>query len=152
MVKFIFQSEQAKDVAPENAHPEYPRPQMMRKEWKNLNGLWQFSAADEVKDAPHGKDLSGRILVPFAMESALSGVGKHHDKSWYRRTFDVPKAWRDGGKRVLLHFGAVDYESVVSVNGKEIPMRADSVCVHSDTPGAVELAAAVHAALRPYLD
>jgi hypothetical protein len=54
------------------------------------------------------------------MESALSGVGKHHDKSWYRRTFEVPKGWRDGGKRVLLHFGAVDYESTVWVNGKEM--------------------------------
>lgn len=110
----------AKDVSPANVHPEYPRPQMVRKEWKNLNGLWQFASADEVKDAPIGKDLSGQILVPFCMESALSGVGKHHDKSWYRRTFDVPKAWRDGGKRVLLHFGAVDYESTVWVNGKEL--------------------------------
>ena len=110
----------AKDVTPENVHAEYPRPQLVRKEWKNLNGLWQFAPGDEVKDAPHGKDLSGQILVPFPMESALSGVGKHHDKSWYRRTFDVPKEWRDGQKRVLLHFGAVDYDSIVWVNGKEL--------------------------------
>jgi hypothetical protein len=110
----------AKDVTPESVHPEYPRPQMVRKDWKNLNGLWQFASADEVKETPVGKDLSGQILVPFPMESALSGVGKHHDKSWYRRTFEVPKEWRDGGKRVLLHFGAVDYESIVWLNGKEL--------------------------------
>src|SRR3954463_6478219 len=63
----------AKEVSPANAHPEYPRPQMVRKEWKNLNGLWQFASAQDVKDAPIGKDLSGLILVPFCMESALSG-------------------------------------------------------------------------------
>jgi hypothetical protein len=110
----------AKDVSPTNAHAEYPRPQMVREDWKNLNGLWQFASSEDVKDAPVGKDLGAQILVPFCMESALSGVGKHHDKSWYRRTFDVPKEWRDGGKRVLLHFGAVDYESIVWVNGKEM--------------------------------
>src|SRR5580765_7141183 len=58
----------AKDVSPANVHPEYPRPQMVRKEWKNLNGLWQFASADEVKETPIGKDLSGQILVPFCME------------------------------------------------------------------------------------
>src|SRR5688572_7876671 len=110
----------AKDVHPKSPLPEYPRPQMVRERWQNLNGLWQFASADEVKDAPVGKDLAGKILVPFCMESALSGVGKHHDKSWYRRTFDVPSDWRTNGQRVLLHFGAVDYESTVWVNGKEM--------------------------------
>jgi hypothetical protein len=108
----------AKDVSPTNVHPEYPRPQMVRKYWQNLNGLWQFASQDDVKDAPVGKELPGEILVPFAMESALSGVGKHHDMSWYRRTFDVPADWKD--QRVLLHFGAVDFESTVWVNGKEM--------------------------------
>src|SRR5687767_1960162 len=78
-------SQFAKDVDPRNPLPEYPRPQMVRERWQNLNGLWQFAPADELKDAPVGKDLSGKILVPYCMESALSGVGKHHDKSWYRR-------------------------------------------------------------------
>jgi hypothetical protein len=108
----------AKEVDPKNPLPEYPRPQMVRKDWMNLNGLWQFSTADEVKDAPIGKELPGQILVPFPMESALSGVGKHADRSWYRRTFEIPKDWTK--QRVLLHFGAVDYRTEVFVNGKSV--------------------------------
>jgi len=82
----------AKDVSPDNAHPEYPRPQMVRKEWQNLNGLWQFqAAADEKEEAPLGKDLKERILVPFPVESALSGLMRHESRMWYRRTFEVPK-------------------------------------------------------------
>ena len=106
----------AKDVSPENAHPEYPRPQMVRKQWQNLNGLWQYAPAEADQPAPIGKTLEGKILVPFPVESALSGVGKHFDRLWYRRTFKVPADWK--GKRVLLHFGAVDWESTVYVNGK----------------------------------
>src|SRR5579872_3309030 len=65
----------AKDVSPENAHPEYPRPQMVRKEWQNLNGLWQFQAAAAEDEAtPVGKDLKEQILVPYPVESALSGL------------------------------------------------------------------------------
>ncbi|HYO09172.1 MAG TPA: hypothetical protein VER17_09385, partial [Tepidisphaeraceae bacterium] len=109
----------AKDVRPDNVLPEYPRPQMVRSAWLNLNGLWQFApAGDGVAQPPIGKDLPGQILVPFPVESALSGVGKHSDKVWYRRTVEIPPAWK--GKRVLLHFGAVDYESIVWVNGKEM--------------------------------
>jgi hypothetical protein len=108
----------AKDVDPKNPLPEYPRPQMVRDRWQSLNGLWQFAGGEDVTDAPVGKELSGQILVPFCMESALSGVGKHYDKSWYRRTFTIPKDW--AGQRVLLHFGAVDYRSTVWVNGKEM--------------------------------
>ena len=108
----------AKDVSPEKAWPEYPRPQMVRKEWKNLNGLWQYADAKEGEEAPCGKDLDGRILVPYPIESALSGVMKHVDRLWYRRAFEVPKPW--AGKRVLLHFGAVDWEATVYVNGKKV--------------------------------
>jgi len=106
----------AKDVSPDRAHPEYPRPQMVRKEWRNLNGLWQFAPAEANQPAPIGKALESEILVPFPVESALSGVGKHFDRLWYRRTFKVPAEWK--GRRVLLHFGAVDWESAVYVNGK----------------------------------
>jgi len=99
----------AKDVFPGNALPEYPRMQMVRQDWLNLNGLWDLRLADGT---------SAKILVPYPVESALSGVMKHSDRLTYRRTFEVPKAW--GRKRVLLHFGAVDWEAKVSVNGKEL--------------------------------
>jgi len=108
----------AKDVSPENAHPEYPRPQMVRKEWQNLNGVWQFQAATENEEAPVGKDLKEQILVPYPVESALSGVMRHETRMWYRRTFEVPKDWT--GRKVLLHLDAVDWEGTVYVNGKKL--------------------------------
>jgi hypothetical protein len=107
----------AKDVSPDKAHPDYPRPTMVRPDWLNLNGIWQFAAAKPNEEPPAGKDLLGSILVPFPVESALSGVMKPADRVWYRRTFEVPKAW--GDKRVLLHFGAVNWEASVWVNGKK---------------------------------
>ena len=102
-------------VTPENAHREYPRPQLTRKEWKNLNGVWEYAAAGAGEKPPSGRELAGRILVPFPVESALSGVMKSAERLWYRRTFDVPKEW--DGKRVILNFGAVDWEAAVYVNG-----------------------------------
>jgi hypothetical protein len=108
----------AKDVKPDQAHPEYPRPQLVRKDWLNLNGLWQLAFAKEGDATPTGQDLPERILVPFPVESALSGVMKPADRLWYRRSFTVPKEWTD--KRVLLHFGAVDWEASVWVNGKKL--------------------------------
>src|SRR5713101_6586446 len=101
----------AKDVSPDKVHPEYPRPQMVREEWLNLNGLWQLAFAKQGELAPIGKNLSEHILVPFPVESALSGVMKRADRLWYRRTFKVPEKW--AGKRVLLHFGAIDWEATV---------------------------------------
>ena len=108
----------AKDVDINNPHPEYPRPQMERTEWMNLNGVWEYKKGAEGDKAPFGEELEGRILVPFAVESALSGVMEHMDRLWYRRTFEVPADWN--GRRVMLNFGAVDYESEVFVNGKSM--------------------------------
>jgi hypothetical protein len=109
----------AKDVSPDKVHPEYPRPQMVRKNWTNLNGLWDYAVAAE--DAGRPETFSGRILVPFPIESALSGVMKRvgpKERLWYRRGLDVrPPA--EGG-RVLLHFGAVDWQCDVFVNGKSV--------------------------------
>jgi hypothetical protein len=107
-----------KDVKADQPRPEYPRPQMRRQHWRTLNGIWQLAFAQKDEAAPIGKDLGERILVPFPVESALSGVMKHAERLWYRRLFTVPKEWKD--QRVLLHFGAVDWEAKVWVNGKEI--------------------------------
>ena len=108
----------ARDVRPEAPLPEYPRPQLVRSEWMNLNGLWQLGFGKAGDAPPVGKALDRQILVPYPVESALSGVMKHADRLWYRRMFAAPQAW--AGRRVLIHFGAVDWESTVWVNGKEL--------------------------------
>jgi len=110
----------AKDVNPDHVLPEYPRPQLVRKEWLNLNGIWQYQPGAAGDALPSGK-LAKTILVPFPVESALSGVREHHDRLWYRRSFTVPTAWK--GKHVILHFGAVDFESEVFVNGKSFGLH-----------------------------
>jgi beta-galactosidase/beta-glucuronidase len=107
-----------KDVTPQTVHREYPRPTMVRPNWENLNGLWQFAEAKEGEQPPTGKTLPGEILVPFPIESALSGVMKSMDRAWYRRVFKVNPAW--GKQRVLLHFGAVNWEAKVFCNGKKL--------------------------------
>ena len=109
----------AKDVNPDAPHPEYPRPQFARKEWTNLNGLWQYAiSSTETKEQPD--KWAGQILVPFPIESALSGVMQRiepQQKLWYSRTFTTP-ANHDG--RLLLHFGAVDWQCEVFVNDKRV--------------------------------
>ena len=119
-VKGPLDTRWAADVRPDAPLPEYPRPQMVRADWASLNGPWQFAFGKEGDPAPLGKDLADRILVPYPIESALSGVMQPvpTGRAWYRRTFDVPTAWR--GRRVLLHFGAVDWEATVWVNGREL--------------------------------
>ena len=105
----------AKDVSPENVWPEYPRPQMRRHEWLNLNGLWDYWITEKADNEKRKQE--GKILVPFPIESALSGVRRplgSGELLWYRREFTIPDEWRN--KRLLLHFGAVDWQTMVFVN------------------------------------
>lgn len=109
----------SEQVNPDNVLPEYPRPIMERIEWKNLNGLWDYAIIEKGKHTPSVFD--GKILVPFAVESSLSGVAKTvgaEKELVYRRSFDVPSSWK--GKRVLLHFGAVDWKTDVWVNDVKV--------------------------------
>ena len=105
-------------VSPTKENQSYPRPQMTRTVWENLNGVWQFARARARARPPVGVTLPRRILVPFPMESALSGIGAHYEYSWYRRTFTIPASW--SGQRVLLNFGAVAWQATVWVNGRRI--------------------------------
>lgn len=98
-----------------NVLPEYPRPIMEREEWLNLNGLWHYSVLPAGSSAP--ASYEGQILVPYAIESSLSGVGRklgEENELWYMREFEIPSSWKNG--RVLLHFGAVDWKADVWVN------------------------------------
>src|SRR4051812_1451175 len=101
---------------------EYPRPQLVRKDWLNLNGVWSFAFDDEKigtteKWYKRGNDeLTKNINVPFAYQTPLSGIHDpgFHDVVWYKREFHIPSNWQ--GQRVILHFGAVDYRAWVYVN------------------------------------
>nr|MDT0253817.1 hypothetical protein [Endozoicomonas sp.] len=109
----------SKDINPRAPLPEYPRPQLTRDRWVNLNGLWSFNVVPEATVSV--TEFPGKILVPYAIESALSGVQRPlfaGENLWYQRTFSVPSDW-DGEERIVLHFGAVDWQTTVLVNGVE---------------------------------
>jgi Beta-L-arabinofuranosidase, GH127/PA14 domain/Concanavalin A-like lectin/glucanases superfamily/Glycosyl hydrolases family 2, sugar binding domain/Glycosyl hydrolases family 2, TIM barrel domain/Glycosyl hydrolases family 2/Domain of Unknown Function (DUF1080) len=139
----------AQQVDPANPLPEYPRPQMVRSNWLNLNGIWQFKSGAANDPVPTNQTLSGEILVPFPMESAISGVKQYHARSWYRRTFTVPAGWN--GHRILLHLDAVDWESEVFINGQSAGIHKGGYdpITHDITPylsgsGAQELIVRVY--------
>lgn len=110
-------TEWGENIDPNNVLPEYPRPQLVRGEWINLNGLWDYAIKPANEEMPEIFD--GKILVPFAVESALSGVGKsvgEDDALWYSREFKLPKEWKNS--RIRLNFGAVDWKAEVYVDDK----------------------------------
>ena len=105
----------AESINPEYVHQEYPRPRLVRNEWKNLNGLWDYEITKLGVNKPNF--YTNKILVPFPIESSLSGVQKNVGKDnelWYHSTFIIPKLWK--GKNIILHFGGVDWKSEVWIN------------------------------------
>jgi hypothetical protein len=114
----------AAKVNKNNPLPEYPRPQLARKNWQNLNGQWDIATLAKGQSAPVGTDgkvYKEKITVPYPIESDLSGVGRHEDYFAYRREFTVPRSWSIGsGQRLKLNFGAVDYQATVFVNGTKV--------------------------------
>ena len=112
------------DVRSNPPRPEYPRPQFVREPWLNLNGTWEFQCDDEnaglTQGWHDGRTLTGKITVPFAYQTQLSGINDKsiHECVWYARSFEIPDTWK--GYDLLLNFGAVDYEATVWINGREV--------------------------------
>ena len=118
MAEVPLQTPWASEVNPQQVLPEYPRPMMQRERWLNLNGLWEFKPVELGEPIRFGESLQDQILVPYPWESALSGQRIQLDsrRARYRRTFDLPSGWQRD--RLLLHFGAVDWEASVYLNGQ----------------------------------
>ena len=100
-------------VTAENVHQEYPRPTLTRADWLNLNGHWEW------RENERGEGFSRRILVPFPPESTLSGIGQFVERCVYRRIFTIPQHWHEDDL-IMLHFGAVDWEATVFINGQQV--------------------------------
>ena len=122
-----------KQVDPSNAStllPEYPRPQLIRGNindtYVNINGLWEFQIAENnasILSPPFNKTLSKQILVPFPVESCLSGIGENHQYLWYRLLFSINESWiniKNNNHKLLLQFGAIDWKSTIFINGNNI--------------------------------
>jgi hypothetical protein len=133
------------EVSPANALPEYPRPQLARPSlehprWMSLNGLWQFAPTDGRSAPVFGQALKGQVLVPYPIESVLSGVQQHADDMLYRRMVDFPADFTAHGQHVRLNFGAVAQDATVYVNGKQVAQH---------TGGYTSFSADITSALRP---
>ena len=118
--KAILTTPWTDQVSPDSVWPEYPRPQFVRERWLNLNGLWDYKITPKEEQAIPS-EYTGRILVPFGLESPLSGVTQPllpRQRLWYERAVVIPSDW--DGQRVLLHFGAVDWESTIYIDGRKL--------------------------------
>ncbi len=104
----------AAQIDPIHTLPEYPRPQLQRKDWLNLNGVWQYKNGGSNEIAPPSGVYTQSILVPFPVESAISGIMSLNERMWYKREFTVPAGWKN--KRIILNFGAVEWEAEVFIN------------------------------------
>ena len=110
------------NIDPQNVLKEYPRPILMRENWKNFNGLWNYTITKKGESKP--AYYNDKILVPFAIESSLSGVQKRISKDeelWYHQDFEIPRDWRK--KEIILHFGAVDWESELWINDQKVGLH-----------------------------
>ena len=121
------------EIAQNNVHAEYPRPTLVRSEWLNLNGYWDWRDENDTQE-----EFTRQILVPFPVESTLSGVTRLSERCVYRRTFSIPKDWAEDD-HILLHFGAVDWEANVFVNGQHVGTHRGGY-----TPFSFDITAFVH--------